>query len=124
MSQHDYNIANGGGAAVRADINLALVAIQSQNSGLTAPTVTKPFMPWFDTTTGIFKVRNAADDGWINVVQLGNAQTFTAAQRGAVAPLTDGATITRTGTSSTYRLAAIREDRPGHLVLTVADAIR
>lgn len=36
----------------------------------------------------------------------------------------EGATITRTGTSSTYRLAAIREDRPGHLVLTVADAIR
>ncbi len=94
MSQHDYNIANGGGAAVRADMNLALAAIQSQNSGLTEPVVTKPFMPWFDTTTGILKMRNAADTGWINVVQLANAQTFTAAQRGAVAALTDGATIT------------------------------
>lgn len=65
MSQHDYNIANGGGAAVRADINNALLAILSQNAGPTAPTTTKPFMPWYDTTTGIFKIRNAADTAWV-----------------------------------------------------------
>jgi len=65
MSQHDYNIANGGGAAVRADINNALLAILSQNSGATAPAVTKPFMPWYDTTTGILKIRNAADNAWV-----------------------------------------------------------
>lgn len=65
MSQHDYNIANGGGAAVRADLNLALAAVLSQNSGATAPTTTKPFMPWYDTTTGILKIRNAADDAWV-----------------------------------------------------------
>lgn len=94
MSQHDYNIANGGGSTVRADINSALAAIKTQNSGSTAPTTTAPFMPWYDSATGILKMRNAADDGWINVVQLANAQTFTAAQRGAVSALTDGATIT------------------------------
>jgi hypothetical protein len=65
MSQHDYNIANGGGAAVRADINNALLAVLSQNSGATAPTTTKPFMFWYDTTTGIFKIRNAADSAWV-----------------------------------------------------------
>jgi hypothetical protein len=65
MSQHDYNIANGGGAAVRADINNALLAILSQNSGATAPTTTKPFMTWYDTTTGILKIRNAADNAWV-----------------------------------------------------------
>ena len=65
MSQHDYNIANGGGAAVRADINSALEAILSQNSGSAAPTITKPFMLWYDTTAGLLKTRNAADSGWI-----------------------------------------------------------
>lgn len=65
MSQHDYNIANGGGAAVRADINNALLAILSQNSGATAPTTTKPFMLWYDTTTAILKIRNAADNAWV-----------------------------------------------------------
>ena len=33
MSQHDYNIANAGGAAVRSDINDALQAIMTSNSG-------------------------------------------------------------------------------------------
>jgi hypothetical protein len=69
MSQHDYNIANGGGAAVRADINNALLAILSQNSGATAPTTTKPFMPWYDTTTGYYKMRNSADSAWIGALQ-------------------------------------------------------
>lgn len=68
MSQHDYNIANGGGASVRADINNALLAILSQNSGATAPTTTKPFMFWYDTTTGVLKMRNAADTGWVDAI--------------------------------------------------------
>jgi hypothetical protein len=68
MSQHDYNIANGGGAAVRADINNALLAILSQNSGATAPTTTKPFMTWYDTTTGLLKMRNAADTAWVDAL--------------------------------------------------------
>jgi len=66
MSQHDYNIANGGGAAVRADINNALLAILSQNAGATAPAVTKPFMPWYDTANGIIKLRNSADTAWLD----------------------------------------------------------
>lgn len=68
MSQHDYNIANGGGAAVRADINNALLAVLSQNSGATAPTTTKPFMPWYDTTTGTLRMRNAADTAWVTAL--------------------------------------------------------
>jgi hypothetical protein len=75
MSQHDYNIANGGGAAVRADINLALAAVLSQNSGATAPTTTRPFMPWYDTTTGALKFRNAADTAWVSAIEaIGGSQ--------------------------------------------------
>ena len=40
MAQHDYNIANAGGATVRADINNVLEAIQSLNSGTGAPSST------------------------------------------------------------------------------------
>lgn len=94
MAQHDYVIDNGGGAAVRADMNAAFQAILTQNSGATAPTTTQPFMFWNDTAAGILKMRNAANSAWLNVVQLASAQTFTAAQRGAVVALTDGATIT------------------------------
>lgn len=94
MSQHDYNIANGGGAAVRADINTALLAILSQNSGATAPSVTAPFAYWYDTSTTTLKQRNAADTAWMVVPLLDLAQSFTKAQRGAVVALTDGATIT------------------------------
>jgi len=68
MSQHDYNIANGGGAAVRADLNLALAAILSQNSGATAPTTTSPFMLWYDTVAGALKMRNAANTAWVAAI--------------------------------------------------------
>lgn len=67
MSQHDYNLANGGGAAVRGDLNNALSAILSSNSGPSAPTVTAPFMLWFDTTAGKLKMRDAADASWATV---------------------------------------------------------
>ena len=69
MSQHDYNIANAGGAAVRSDINNALAAVQSLNSGSTEPTATKPFMPWYDTATGALKMRNAGDTDWISMAE-------------------------------------------------------
>lgn len=80
MSQHDYNIANGGGAAVRGDINNALQAILTSNSGTSAPSVTAPFMLWFDTANGVLKQRNAADTAWDVFApgRLLNVQVFTA----------------------------------------------
>jgi len=67
MSQHDYSIANGSGAAVRGDINTALGAILTSNSGPSAPTVTAPFMLWLDTVNSVLKIRNAADSGWLTL---------------------------------------------------------
>lgn len=65
MSQHDYNLANQAGAAFRADANDALAAIVTNNSGATEPTATFAGMPWFDTTNGILKFRNASNTAWI-----------------------------------------------------------
>lgn len=69
MSQHDYVLDNQAGAAFRADLNNALGAIVSQNSGATEPTTTYAFMMWVDTsvTPNLLKLRNAANSGWITV---------------------------------------------------------
>ena len=67
MAQHDYVIANASGAAVRADLNSALSAIVSNNSGATAPSTTYAYQWWPDTTTGLLKIRNAANTSWVTV---------------------------------------------------------
>lgn len=67
MAQHDYIIDNQSGAAFRADLNVALSAIVTNNSGATAPTTTYAYQWWADTTTGLLKIRNAANSAWITV---------------------------------------------------------
>lgn len=65
MSQHDYNLADAAGASFRSDLNSALGAIVSRNSGATAPSTTFAYMVWIDTTAGVVKRRNAANSAWI-----------------------------------------------------------
>jgi hypothetical protein len=67
MAQHDYNIANQTFPATRSDINNALGAIVSLNSGATAPSSTFAYMLWYDTANDILKVRNAGNDAWIDL---------------------------------------------------------
>lgn len=64
------DIANAGGSAFRADLNLALLALISQSSGATAPATTFAYQLWADTTTGILKQRNAANSAWISLLTL------------------------------------------------------
>jgi len=67
MAQHDYNLANQSGLAFRQDLNNALSAIVSQNSGASAPSTTFAYEWWADTTTGLLKLRNAANSAWITI---------------------------------------------------------
>ena len=67
MAQHDYVIANGTGAAVRSDLNGSLAAIVSNNSGATEPATMYAYQWWPDTTTGLLKIRNAANNAWVTV---------------------------------------------------------
>ena len=60
-------IPNGSGSAVRADLNDAMLALFSQNSSATSPPETVAYMAWADTTTGLLKIRNAANSAWITV---------------------------------------------------------
>jgi len=73
VAQHDYIIANQSGAAFRADLNNGLAAIVSQNSGATQPSTTYAYQWWADTTTGLLKIRNAANSAWITVGTLADA---------------------------------------------------
>jgi hypothetical protein len=70
MAQHDYIIANQSGAAFRFDLNNGLAAIVSNNSGAAQPSTTYAYQWWADTTTGLLKIRNAANNGWITVGSL------------------------------------------------------
>ena len=70
MATHDYVIANGTGAAVRSDLNNALAAIVSNNSGSSEPSTKYAYQWWADTTTGQLKLRNSANNAWITIFEL------------------------------------------------------
>jgi hypothetical protein len=71
MAQHDYVIDNQSAASFRADINTALAAIVSNNSGNTAPSTPYAHQIWADTTAGLLKMRNAANSAWLTIGTLG-----------------------------------------------------
>lgn len=79
MSQHDMDVANQGYAALRADLNLGLLALASNSSGTTEPASPTTHQFWLDTaaTPWVLKLYDGTD--WIIIGQF-NATTnvFTA----------------------------------------------
>jgi hypothetical protein len=76
MATHDYVIANGTGAAVRTDLNNALAAIVSNNSSSSAPATTYAYQWWADTSNNILKIRNSANNAWVELLQLDGTLTL------------------------------------------------
>lgn len=72
MAQHDYNIANQSGLAFRQDLNNALSAIVSINSGAAEPSTLYAYMLWADTANSLLKQRNAANTAWVTIGTLGS----------------------------------------------------
>jgi len=95
MAQHDYVIGNDTAANVRADINTALAAIVSNNSGASAPETMYANQFWYDTTTDILKFRAEANDVWISVGKLDQTldQFF---------PIVAGVQVVATGTELNF----------------------
>jgi hypothetical protein len=65
MAQHDYNIANQGFSSFRSDLNNALSAVQTTNSGTSRPTGAVAGQIWLDTTSATsptLKYYDGADD--------------------------------------------------------------
>jgi hypothetical protein len=71
VATHDYNLANATGAAFRSDLNNALSAVASNNSSSSDPATTFAFQWYVDTGDSTLKIRNAANDGYVNVSTVG-----------------------------------------------------
>ncbi len=103
MAQHDYNIANADGATVRADINNALSAIQSSNSGGSDPSSLVAGMLYYDTGDGYFKVVASNGSTLTNLFTIGSttntnimsdsANEYTKTQNFNATTLTDASTV-------------------------------
>lgn len=99
MAQADQSVQNATFPAVRADINDNLAALYSQSSGPSAPAVTVAYQPWIDTSSSpaVWKVRNAANTGWITI---GTIDPTTGFASGGVTPITSGGTGEITATAA------------------------
>jgi hypothetical protein len=115
MAQHDYNIANQSGQAFRGDLNNALSAIVSQNSGASAPSTTYAYQWWVDTSTtpATLKQRNSSNNAWITIGQLdttnlglipsGSASIVNADVNASAGIVASKLSFTQTGTGATAR---------------------
>tara|TARA_R110000824_G_scaffold69136_7_gene178094 strand:+ start:4785 stop:5417 length:633 start_codon:yes stop_codon:yes gene_type:complete len=114
MSTHDYVIANGSGATVRADINSLAGAIASNNSSGSDPSTMYAYQWYFDTGDNKMKMRNSANNAYIaigtftttttTITQTDANQTFTLAQRGSITTTnsTTGGAITLDMANNNY----------------------
>ena len=115
MAQHDYNLANQSGLAFRQDLNNALAAIVSQNSGASEPSTTYAYQWWGDTTTGLLKLRNAANSAWITIGTLASANLglAPAASPTFTGTATFGGDVLLTGTGVLDLPVGTTAQRPG-----------
>ena len=94
MATHDYVLANQSGAAFRTDLNNALAAIVSNNSNSTEPGTKYAYQWWADTSNGILKIRNSANNAWINLFSLaGGIDVDAASNFAAAVTFTDNVTF-------------------------------
>ena len=70
MSQNDFTIANQTFPNTRADINSALQALTSNNSGTSAPSTQFANQFWYNSTTNILYIRNEGNDADIPIMEL------------------------------------------------------
>lgn len=101
MSQHDFDIANQGFAAFRADLNNALKALGSLSSGTAEPATTYANQLWYETDTNTLHIRNEANSAWLDLMvidQTTGSPSFTAGNVG-IGTASPGAKLDVIGTS-------------------------
>jgi len=127
MTRHDYDIANGSGSAVRADINQALTAIRTSNSGSGTSGLTMfPYLTYCDTTDD--GMRQIASDGsTVRGVRLFQPQVVTSLNDvnnaalltiSATASAVNAVTLTNAATGNSPSLAASGTDTNINLTLS------
>lgn len=114
MAQHDYIIENAGFPATRADINSALSAIATHNSGASEPTTTYAHQFWADTTNSLLKMRNPANTAWVTIGKLNQTNLglwVDAALTGTVTAPTKATNDNSTAVATTAFAVAMLLDR-------------
>ena len=76
MATHDYVLDNATGANFRSDLNNALAAIVSNNSSSSEPSTKYAYQWWADTSAAVLKLRNSANDGWVELFKLDGTITL------------------------------------------------
>jgi len=71
VAQDSLSVQNGTGVVVRQAFNTAMQASATNQSGSSAPSTTYPFQFFADTNTNTLKIRNAANNAYINVSGVG-----------------------------------------------------
>ena len=101
MAQHDYDIGDQSGSAFRSDLNNALAAIVSVNSGSSDPAVMYAYQLYADTTNNLLKQRNAGNSGWVTIGTLGTTNWGLAALASPTFTGTPSAPTAAAGTNTT-----------------------
>jgi hypothetical protein len=101
VAQHDYDIGNQSGSAFRSDLNNALAAIVSINSGLTEPAVMYAYQLYADTGSNLVKQRNGGNSAWITIGTLGATNWGLAALASPTFTGTPSAPTAAAGTNTT-----------------------
>tara|TARA_R110000822_G_scaffold57457_1_gene144446 strand:- start:1402 stop:2067 length:666 start_codon:yes stop_codon:yes gene_type:complete len=76
MAQNTLVIDNQAANPARLDIEAAIQAVATNNSGATEPATPYENMWWYETDTNILKIRNEANNAWLNVAYLNQGGTF------------------------------------------------
>ena len=112
---HDFDIANAVGSSFRSDLNVCLGDIQSSNSGSSAPTTTVAYKIWADTANNLLKIRNSANNGWLTLGDLTDANNLGLATKASPTfsgTVTSGGDIVMSGTGSLQLPTGTTAQRP------------
>lgn len=137
MTQATIVLANTSRTAYRAAHNAANLAMTTLQSGASEPSPFYAYMLWADTTTGLLKLRNAANSAWVSVgtmasANLGLVQQSFSSSLSIAASTADGAdnlsvTITAGGGASGTRGAYVQlmgneNAQPGYALISSGTA--
>jgi hypothetical protein len=118
VSTSDYSLANQSGSAFRADLNNALSAIASNNSNSTDPATTFAHQWYVDTGDDTLKIRNGANNAYVNVSAVGGVGSVNLGLALAASPTftgtaTFGGNVLLSGTGVLDLPVGTTAERPG-----------
>ena len=79
----DVTLSNQSGANFRTELNSILAALSSLNSGSSAPSTTNAYQPFVDTANNLLKLRNGANNAFIEIGDVTQANLGLAKLSGA-----------------------------------------